>query len=189
MDEQPKNIRFITSDYHFLFSVPDGGNVVVNHFMDGRLVLPCKYVGETHAQIGNYLYHICEFAEKMERAGNTYEPEQPEKMGSYEIVKRIDFDNHRGIALGYSPTAPEPYVTWKFHERYDQRNYADGKYRKRLSSALADFERRAEPYTTGPYAREVKFQFDKTAGLPRQRATKEGERKCQNSKSNETPSR
>lgn len=42
---------------------------------------------EYHTEVGNNLYHICEFAEVMQRCGNSYEPvqekgreqEQPEK--------------------------------------------------------------------------------------------------------------
>jgi len=72
-----KNIRFIDSNYNTLFFVPDGGNVVLT-FSDGeKLTRPCKYMGEYHAQIGSYVYHICEFAEKMERNGTTYAPEKP----------------------------------------------------------------------------------------------------------------
>ena len=34
----------------------------------------CRYIDEYHAEIGNNLYHICEFAERMEQNGATYEP-------------------------------------------------------------------------------------------------------------------
>ena len=31
--------------------------------------MPCRYVDETHLEVGNNLYHICEFAERMQRSG------------------------------------------------------------------------------------------------------------------------
>ena len=76
-DTELKNIRFIDSNYNTLFFVPDGGNVVLTYSDGENLTRPCKYMGEYHAQIGNYVYHICEFAEKMERNGTTYAPEKP----------------------------------------------------------------------------------------------------------------
>ena len=34
----------------------------------------CRFIDETHLEVDNYLYHICEFAERMERNGNTVIP-------------------------------------------------------------------------------------------------------------------
>ena len=73
-----RDIRFVDSRYNTLFEVPDGGNVVIRH-PDGSIsVQPCLYIDDYHARIGNYVYHIHEFAEIMEQNGNTYEPEQCE---------------------------------------------------------------------------------------------------------------
>ena len=36
----------------------------------------CRYINEAHLEVGNSLYHICEFAERMERSGNTYQPKE-----------------------------------------------------------------------------------------------------------------
>lgn len=166
---EDKHIRFINSSYHNLFTVPDGGTVVIKHPIDGLLYRPCKYVDETHAQIGNYLYHICEFAEKMEKAGCRYMPEHPEMIDSYKIVKRMDFDNNKGVVMGYSQTATEPFATWEFTEKYGQRHYENGKYRKRLATAKTDFEARTDPHLAGPYPQAVAYQFDNTAGLPKYR--------------------
>ena len=103
---------------------------------------------------------------------------------------QIDFYKGRGIALGYCPTAPEPFVTWEFSERNGRRHYDVGTFRKRLATALNDFERRTEPFTTGLYPRKVEYQFDKTDGLPRQRAASKGkEDKGQHSKNTPEPSR
>lgn len=34
----------------------------------------CRYIDDYHVEIGNNLYHICEFAERMEYGGHTCEP-------------------------------------------------------------------------------------------------------------------
>lgn len=75
-----KNIRFIDSDYNTLFYVPDGGNVVLTCSDGGKLTRPCKFLDEHHVQIGSNVYHICEFAERMERNGTTYTPEKPPEL-------------------------------------------------------------------------------------------------------------
>ena len=72
-----KRIRFIDSQYTTLFYVPDGGNVILICSDGEKLKRPCKYLDDYHVQIGNSIYHICEFAEKMERIGTTYVPEEP----------------------------------------------------------------------------------------------------------------
>ena len=34
-----------------------------------KLEQTCRYIDETHLEVGNSLYHICEFAERMQRNG------------------------------------------------------------------------------------------------------------------------
>lgn len=72
-----KMIRFIDSEYNDLFYLRDGENARLIHSDGGQVILPCKFVDECHTQVGNYIYHICEFAEMMERAGTSYLPEDP----------------------------------------------------------------------------------------------------------------
>lgn len=163
---EEKRIRFIDSNYHNLFTVPDGGNVVINHFSDGRLVRPCQYIDETHAKIGSMILHICQFAEIMERNGNTYEPEHPETVQNYAIIQRVDFDNRKGIALAYNPKAPDPYVTWVFRERPDAtRDYQLGRYCGTLSSAQKSFRERRDAELENGYVKVV-YAFDNTAHAP-----------------------
>lgn len=76
MDE--KMIRFIDSEYNTLFRIPDGGNINITYPDDrGTITRDCKYLDETHTDIGNNCYHICQFAEVMERNRATYEPHEP----------------------------------------------------------------------------------------------------------------
>ena len=78
MSENKKNIRFINSEYETLFSIPDGSNIVLNYGDGSSKVLPCAYIDDYHTQIGYSVFHICEFAEKMEAAGIRYTPEIPQ---------------------------------------------------------------------------------------------------------------
>lgn len=75
-----KTIRFIDSSYKELFRIPDGGNIVINRYDGEKLTRTCTFLDEYHTQIGKEkgrgeIYHICQFAELMEKNGNTYAPE------------------------------------------------------------------------------------------------------------------
>lgn len=76
-EEQEKMIRFIDSSYQTLFYVPDGGNVVLTYADGEKATRPCKFLDEYHTQIGHNVFHICQFAELMERNGTSYVPEKP----------------------------------------------------------------------------------------------------------------
>lgn len=73
---EQKKIRFIDSQYKDLFTVQDDANIIVSTKDGEKLTLPCRYIDEYHTKIGSNVYHICEFAEHMERNGSTYAPEQ-----------------------------------------------------------------------------------------------------------------
>lgn len=72
MKEQ--EIRFINSRYQDLFRIPDGASIEIS-YPDGRKEeRVCTFQDEYHTKVGNYVYHICEFAERMEAIGATYQP-------------------------------------------------------------------------------------------------------------------
>ena len=88
-----KMIRFIDSRYKDLFSIPDGGNVALTLFDGETIIRPCQYIDECHTKIGHRVFHICEFAEIMERNGTIYTPEVRQKgdiFGTYEIYQIKD---------------------------------------------------------------------------------------------------
>ena len=88
LDQHMKNaergIRFIDSNYNNLFKVPDGGRIKIT-YSDGDVdTKVARYIDEYHVEIGygsNNLYHICEFAERIENNGAKVEPvdKMPEK--------------------------------------------------------------------------------------------------------------
>lgn len=92
-DKEKQVIRFIDSGYNKLFSVPNGGSVVLTRFDGSKAALPCVYIDDYHAKIGNSVYHICQFAELMEQNGATYAPEHPQAgdiCDTYEIYQIRD---------------------------------------------------------------------------------------------------
>lgn len=71
-----QGIRFIDPHYKELFRIPDGGRIIITSARGERTEYVCRYVDETHIEVGRNLYHICEFAERMEKNGAAYVPKQ-----------------------------------------------------------------------------------------------------------------
>ena len=145
-----KDIRFIDSNYTDLFKVPDGGYITITLNGGEQLIRQCAYAGECHAKIGMNFYHICEFAEKMERNGNTYEPNPaPEKVQGYLITDRM-IVNNKEVVMAHNPNAPDPYATWIKHVGYP--DYEIGHYWCSKDTARTDYFRRIDSEQTGrPY--------------------------------------
>ena len=77
MKQAEKGIRFITPDYKEQFRIADGDMVRIR-CPDGKQIdQECRYIDECHVEVGkgwDNLYHICQFAEMMERNGNSVIP-------------------------------------------------------------------------------------------------------------------
>lgn len=106
LKDAEKGIRFIDSHYKELFRIPDGGKIKIRYSWNEERVRTCRYIDNYHVEIGNNLYHICEFAELVECGGHTCEPFRdslPEQCHStYETnVKSVsDFANEYGKKKG-----------------------------------------------------------------------------------------
>lgn len=74
LKQAERGIRFIDPHYKELFRIPDGDKIMITLSDGEKLLRPCRYIDEAHVEVGSNLYHICEFAERMERAGNTVIP-------------------------------------------------------------------------------------------------------------------
>lgn len=81
-----KDIRFIDSHYHDLFHLPDGGHIQIDYGNESVLKR-CTFIDEYHTQIGFNVFHICQFAELMERNGNHYcaEPETETAQAAWKV--------------------------------------------------------------------------------------------------------
>ena len=89
-EEGNREIRFIDAKYNTYFSVTDGANIILTTFEGEQRILSCEYIDDYHAQVGNAVYHICQFAEVMEAAGAIYAPEHPrngDKADYYEVYQ------------------------------------------------------------------------------------------------------
>lgn len=71
----PKDdIRFINSSYDEQFRIPNGGTIEVE-YPDRTFSARCKFIDEYHTYVGSEVYHICQFAELLERNGAVCRPE------------------------------------------------------------------------------------------------------------------
>ena len=107
-----KDIRFIDSHYKDLFRIPDGGCIQI-HYPDETVVKPCKFIDEYHTQIGTNVFHICQFAEIMERNDASYMAE-PEIMGD-EAAWKVGKDRILAIQ-----TCDDGYDYTLFDENYNE---------------------------------------------------------------------
>lgn len=87
-----QGIRFIDPHYKELFRIPDGGKIIITSAWGEKTELACRYIDETHAEIGSSLLHICEFAERMEKNGATYEPKPEEPPQAQKAAKHKDHE-------------------------------------------------------------------------------------------------
>lgn len=69
-----KGIRFIDPNYKELFRIADGDYVRITTQDGEKLDRRCRYIDEYHVEVGSNLYHICEFAGRMEQNRNKVIP-------------------------------------------------------------------------------------------------------------------
>ena len=69
-----KGIRFIDPNYKEKFRITDGDLIRITHPDGKQNIRPCRYIDDYHVEVGRTVYHICEFAERMEQNGNKVIP-------------------------------------------------------------------------------------------------------------------
>ena len=74
MEKARRGIQFITPEYREKFRISDGDKIQILCSDGEKLLRACRYIDDYHVEVGRNLYHICEFAERMEQAGNTVVP-------------------------------------------------------------------------------------------------------------------
>ena len=87
IQEASRGIRFIDPNYKELFRIPDGGQIIVTSAGGTRMTKTCRYIDETHVEVSGELFHICEYAERLQNAGAVCEPKQAVK-----AAKTKDFE-------------------------------------------------------------------------------------------------
>lgn len=86
--DTPKEIRFIYPDYQEKFRIPDGGQILVSYPSGERKAFVCKYIDDYHLLVGRNVFHICEYAECLQRLGAHVYPFPEKRM----IWQDIDLD-------------------------------------------------------------------------------------------------
>ena len=91
MAKAEQGIRFIDPHYKEKFRIPDGGKIIITYDWGEKAEKSCRFIDEYHTEVGSSLYHICEFAERMERNGHTYEP-KPEDVQAAKAPKKKEYE-------------------------------------------------------------------------------------------------
>lgn len=105
MSADSKDIRFIDSEYHPLFIVPDGASIILTDLDGTSSSLPCQYIDECHARIGDGIFHIHQFAELQEQRGAVYAPEQPGETDICDTYEVYQIKDLAGTPYGFRPYA------------------------------------------------------------------------------------
>lgn len=74
MDQAEDGIRFIDSSYQEKFRLEDGGRIRVTTIDGNVKERTCRYIDSYHVEVGDYLYHICEYGEMCETSGTKVDP-------------------------------------------------------------------------------------------------------------------
>ena len=138
MKNAERGIRFITPNYREIFRIPDGDKILMR-FPEGDIRRrTVRYIDDYHAQIGDNLYHICEFAERMQSVNAKVIPLRsslPDRCYVYLATENIVGIVHKG-EHGYYKTDLVP------ESREEGKQTADGYNRnlgvsKRQAAAMA----------------------------------------------------
>lgn len=78
MRRAERGISFVDTSYNELFRVPDGGKIVLHSPGEADVVRTCRYINDSHLEMGDNIYHILELAEKMAVGGHSCEPYKKE---------------------------------------------------------------------------------------------------------------
>ncbi len=120
MKKAAKGINFIYPNYSLKFNLEDGDHIVVRYADGTDMVQDCRYIDQYHFQIGNLTFHICQYAELLERNGATvipYRDSLPDKCYVYVDTRDIYAIVTKGKD-GY-----EPFEQAKYPDKERNREY------------------------------------------------------------------
>ena len=84
----PPDIRLINDSYDDIYRIPDGGVIQVDYSDGSSYTARLERLDDYHFNLGGFVpYHICQFAEIMERNGSSVYPEiqTQDEMGAWEL--------------------------------------------------------------------------------------------------------
>ena len=74
LKDAERGIRFIDPHYKEQFRIADGEKITIR-LSDGKTMeRTCRYIDDYHLEVGSNLYHICEFAERLEKTHGSVIP-------------------------------------------------------------------------------------------------------------------
>ena len=79
LEKAEQGIRFVDVSGKTLFHLADGESITITHRDTEQVTRACRFIDEYHVEIGSHLYHIDEFASKMQQAGNHCQPAEIRK--------------------------------------------------------------------------------------------------------------
>ena len=94
-----RGIRFITPNYREIFRIPDGDKILITYPDGETRRRTARYIDEYHVEIGSNLFHICEFAERMQGANAKVIPLRsslPERCYVYLATENVIGIVHKG---------------------------------------------------------------------------------------------
>ena len=111
MEQAEKGIRFITPHYTELFRIADGDQIRIITKTREKQDRTARYIDDYHVEIGSSfgcnLYHICEFAERMEHQGSLVLPLRsslPEECYVY-VESTDEIGMVKRGEMGYAPVS------------------------------------------------------------------------------------
>ncbi|MBQ6183289.1 MAG: hypothetical protein IJK33_05315 [Clostridia bacterium] len=69
-----RGIRFITPHYEEKFRIEDGEKIRIILSDGEQFERGCRYIDDYHVEVGEMIFHICEFAERMKQNGSKVIP-------------------------------------------------------------------------------------------------------------------
>lgn len=67
LEKAERGIRFINPDYKELFRIDDGDKIRITYSDGEKADKICRYVDDYHFEANSDIFHICEFAERLEK--------------------------------------------------------------------------------------------------------------------------
>lgn len=74
IEKASKGIRFIDTGYKTLFYIPDNSDIILTDWKGEERKYTCRYIDDYHLTVDGNCYHICQFAEFLERNNASCRP-------------------------------------------------------------------------------------------------------------------
>jgi len=114
MEDVRKPIVFRDSHYNESFRIKDGDSIKITVAYDGEeLIRKCRWIDEAHTKIGSEYYHNDEFASKMAKNGNKYEP-IPKQKPQLDILAAKYGENLQDVSIPMTEAALRKLVGGKY---------------------------------------------------------------------------